>query len=134
LFDCGEGTQVSMRRFHWGFKRLDAILLSHVHADHVAGLPGFFHTVANAGRTDPMHIYGPEGTIEVIKGLRTIAPWLRYDMVIHELQDGDTFELPSGLKGRVSVGDHRIPVLAYRLDAPRAPGFLPDRAEALDIP
>lgn len=134
LFDCGEGTQVTARRYHWGFKRIDAILLSHMHADHVAGLPGLFLTVSNAGRTEPMHIYGPAGTIEVITGLRVIAPWLRYDMVIHELDDGDTFELPSGLRGTVAAGDHRMPVLAYRLDAPRSPGFLPDRAEALGVP
>ncbi len=134
LFDCGEGTQVTARRFHWGFKRIDAILLSHMHADHVAGLPGLFLTVSNAGRTEPMHIYGPAGTIDVIKGLRVIAPWLRYDMVIHELADGDTFELPSGLNGTAVAGDHGMPVLAYRLDAPRGRGFLPGRAEALGVP
>lgn len=134
LLDCGEGTQITWRRFHWGFKRLDAICLSHHHADHVAGLPGLFHTVSNAGRTAPMHIYGPPGTVEVIKGLRVIAPWLGFDMVVHELEGGDSFALPSGLKGRVAWGDHRGPVLAYRFDMPREPGFLPDRAAALDVP
>jgi ribonuclease Z len=134
LLDCGEGTQITWRRFHWGFKRLDAICLSHHHADHVAGLPGLFHTISNAGRTEPMHIYGPPGTIEVIKGLRVIAPWLGFDMVIHELEGGEVFELPSGLQGRVAWGDHRIPVLAYRFDMPRSPGFLADKAEALGIP
>lgn len=134
LLDCGEGTQISWRRFHWGFKRLDAICLSHHHADHVAGLPGLFHTVSNAGRTAPMHIYGPPGTIDVIKGLRVIAPWLRFDMVVQELEGGDTFDLPSGVQGKVAWGDHRGPVLAYRFDLPRSRGFLPDRATALNIP
>jgi ribonuclease Z len=134
LIDCGEGTQVSWRRFHWGFKRLDTICLTHHHADHVAGLPGLFHTVANAGRTEPMHIYGPPGTIEVIKGLRVIAQWLAFDMIVQELEGGDTFDLPSGLRGQVAWGDHRIPVLSYRFDLPRAPGFLPDRAESLGVP
>lgn len=134
LLDCGEGTQITMRRFHWGFRRLDAICLSHHHADHVAGLPGLFHTVSNAGRTEPMHIYGPPGTIGMIKGLRVIAPYLAFDMVIHELDGGDEFELPSGLRGRAAEGAHRLPVLAYRFDLPRQPGFLPDRAEALGIP
>ena len=134
LLDCGEGTQITWRRFHWGFKRLDAICLSHHHADHVAGLPGLFHTVSNAGRTEPMHIYGPPGTIEVIKGLRVIAPYLGFDMVIHELEGEDSFELPSGLQGRVVWGEHRGPVLAYRFDMPRAPGFLPEKAETLGVP
>jgi ribonuclease Z len=134
LIDCGEGTQVSWRRFHWGFKRLDSVFLTHHHADHVAGLPGLFHTVANAGRTEPMHIYGPPGTLDVIKGLRVIAPYLPYDMVIHELHGGDTFELETGVKVRVASGQHRGPVLGYRFELPRGQGFLPDRAEALGVP
>lgn len=134
LIDCGEGTQMSWRRFHWGFKRLDNIFITHHHADHVAGLPGLFHTVANAGRTEPMHVYGPAGIYEVIQGLRVIAPYLPYDMYVHELGDGDTFELENGLRGRVAYGDHRGPVLAYRFEYPREPSFLPDRARALNIP
>jgi ribonuclease Z len=134
LFDCGEGTQISWHRFHWGFKRLDAICLSHHHADHVAGLPGLWHTVSNAGRTEPLHIYGPVGTEGIVRGLRVIAPWLQFRIIVHELHDGDAFELPNGLQGRVAEGDHRIPVLAYRFDIPRRPGFLPEKAEALGVP
>lgn len=134
LIDCGEGTQVSMRRFHWGFKRLDAICLTHHHADHVAGVPGLFHTVANAGRTGPMHIYGPPGTTQIVQGLRVIAPHLPFEIMIHELEDGATFTLPNGVQGRVATGEHRIPVLAYRFDVPREPAFQPDRAQALDVP
>lgn len=134
LFDCGEGTQVQMRLFHWGFRRLDAICLSHLHADHVAGLPGLFHTVANAGRTEPMQIYGPPGTRAVIDGLRVIAAWLPYEVVIHELQDGDRFTLLGGAQGTVREAEHRVPCLAYRLDLDRAPAFDPVRAEALSVP
>lgn len=134
LIDCGEGTQMSWRRFHWGFKRLDNIFITHHHADHVAGLPGLFHTVANAGRTEPMHIYGPAGMFEVIKGLRVIAPYLPYEMHVHEVEGGDRFTLASGIRGRVEYGDHRGPVLAYRFDYPREPAFLPDRARSLNIP
>ncbi len=134
LFDCGEGTQIAMRQFHWGFRRLDAICLSHLHADHVAGLPGLLHTVANAGRTEPMHIYGPPGTRAVVDGLRVIADWLPYGVGIHELRDGDRFELFGGARGRVRDADHRVPCLAYRLDLDRAPAFDPVRAEALGVP
>lgn len=134
LIDCGEGTQMSWRRFHWGFKRLDTIFLTHHHADHVAGLPGLFHTVANAGRTEPMHVYGPAGLFDVITGLRVIAPHLPFDMFVHEVTGGDMFELPSGVRGRVAYGDHRGPVLAYRFEYPRDPAFLPDRARTLGVP
>lgn len=134
LIDCGEGTQVSMRRFHWGFKRIDAICLTHHHADHVAGLPGLLHTIANAGRTEPMHIYGPPGTVEIVQGLRVIAPYLPFGMMIHELEDGDTFTMPNGVDGSVVLGEHRIPVLAYRFDIRRQPAFRPDRAQELGVP
>ena len=134
LFDCGEVTQVQMRKFHWGFRQVDAICLTHLHADHVAGLPGLFHTVANAGRTEPMHIYGPTGTLQVIRGLRVIAEWLPYDMVVHELDDGDSFDLLPGVRATVRLGEHRIPCLGWRVDVDRSPAFQPDIARGLGVP
>jgi ribonuclease Z len=134
LFDCGEGTQVEMRRHHWGFRALDAICLSHLHADHVAGLPGLFHTVANAGRTEPMHLYGPAGTAEVIRGLRVIAQHLPFDMVIHEVGDGAAFPLPEGMEVTVAEAAHRVACVAYRVDVARSRAFDPAKAEALGLP
>ncbi|HYI24301.1 MAG TPA: ribonuclease Z [Thermomicrobiales bacterium] len=134
LFDCGEGTQVQMRRFHWGFRKLDAICLSHLHADHVAGLPSLFHTVAKAGRTDILDIYGPPGTIAVVQGLSVIARHLPYPVTIHELEYGAGFRLANGLRVRVARGEHRIECLAYRVDRDRQRGFNPDAARALGIP
>src|SRR5688500_6807878 len=61
LFDCGEGTQIPWRRFGWGFRRLASICFSYAHADHVAGLPGLLHSLANAGREEPVTIFGPVG-------------------------------------------------------------------------
>lgn len=134
LFDCGEGTQIAMRQVHWGFRRLDAICLSHLHADHVAGLPGLFHTVANAGRVEPMRIFGPPGTGDVVNGLRVIAPHLPYDVYITELEDDQIFTIPGGLTGRVREGKHRVTCLGYRLSAERKPAFRQDRAIALGVP
>lgn len=134
LFDCGEGTQVQMRRFHWGFRRLDAICLSHLHADHVAGLPGLLHTVANAGRTEPLRIYGPTGTRAAVDGLRVIAAWLPYEVDVHELGDGSAVSLPGGGRATVHDADHRVPCLAWRVDLDRAPAFDPERATALGVP
>ena len=134
LFDCGEGTQVQMRKFHWGFRRLDVICLTHLHADHVAGLPGLFHTVANAGRTEPMIIYGPSGAAAVVAGLRVIAAQLPYEIVVSELSDGDRFDFPNGLRGQVREADHHVTCLVYRIELDRAPAFDPRKAEALGIP
>ncbi len=134
LFDCGEGTQIPWRRFSWGFRRLGAICLSHVHADHVAGLPGLLHSLANAGRTEPVALFGPAGTAPVVAGLREIAPILPYELRVTELAGGERFDLPGGLRGTVTPGRHGLPTLAYRVDAHRARPFLPERARALDVP
>ena len=134
LVDCGEGTQVAMRQYHWGFKALDTILLTHFHADHVAGLPGLMHTLAHSGKTAPLHIVGPPGTYQVVEGLFVIVGGLPFDVYIHELAGGDTLDLPSGVRVGATEGEHRAPVLAYRFDLDRSPAFLPEKAQALAIP
>src|SRR3954447_25805840 len=99
LFDCGEGTQIALRAAGWGFRRLGAICISHVHADHIAGLPGLLHTIANSGRVEPLSLVGPPGIGDVVRGLRVIAPVLPYEMVVSELNPGDAFLLPAGCIG-----------------------------------
>ncbi len=134
LFDCGEGTQIAWRATGWSFRRLSAICISHTHSDHIAGLPGLLHTVANTGRTEPITIYGPVGLADVVQGLRVIAPQLPYPVEVRELASGETFPLPESMRGSCVAGEHALPVLAYRLDLARQRRFLADRARALDIP
>jgi ribonuclease Z len=134
LFDCGEGTQIAWRESGWGFRRLGAICISHTHADHVAGLPGLLHAVANAGRTEPIRVFGPAGTADVVSALRTIAPILPYEVLLTDLRGGEDFTLPGGLVGSCEPGDHALPVLAYRADLVRSRAFLPERARALKVP
>ena len=76
LIDCGEGTQVSLRKLGWGLKDVGTILLTHFHADHVAGLPGLLLTIGNSGRTreEPLTVAGPRGVQRVVESLRVIAP------------------------------------------------------------
>jgi ribonuclease Z len=134
LFDCGEGTQIAWREPGWGFRRLGAICISHTHADHIAGLPGLLHAVANAGRTEPMSVFGPPGTADVVSALRAIAPVLPYEVLLIELRGGERFPLPGGLIGSCVAGDHALPVLAYRADLARSRAFLSECARALNIP
>jgi ribonuclease Z len=134
LFDCGEGTQIAWRDSGWGFRRLGAICISHTHADHVAGLPGLLHAVANAGRTEPIRMFGPVGVASVVSALRMIAPVLPYEVLVTELRGGERFTLPGGLAGSCETGEHALPVLAFRADLPRSRAFLPERARALEIP
>ena len=134
LIDCGEGTQVAMREYHWGFKAVDAIMLTHFHADHVVGLPGLMHTLIHSGKTEPLHIFGPKGTYQVISGMFVIVPPLPFEVMIHELEDGDEAVLPSGVRLKAAEGLHRGTVLAYRFDLDRSPAFLPEKALALGVP
>jgi ribonuclease Z len=133
LFDCGEGTQVSMRKSGWGFKALSGICLSHMHADHVAGLPGLLLTVANAGRREPLDIFGPVGTKIVVAGLRVIAPRLPFEVLVHEVSSARDIAWGGGRLATLPV-DHAIPCLAFRLDLARARRFDPARARALGVP
>jgi ribonuclease Z len=134
LVDCGEGTQVPWKALGWGFRQLGAICLTHMHADHVAGLPGVLFMVAHAGRTEMLDIYGPVGTGYVIDGLRRIVPELPFPVQIHELKDGEKFPLPGGLQGSCAAAAHGVPCLAYRFELERKPAFLPEQAQALGLP
>jgi ribonuclease Z len=134
LFDCGEGTQIAWLKVGWSFRRLGAICVSHTHADHIAGLPGLLHAVANAGRVEPVDLFGPHGTADVVRGLLTIAPVLPFSLRVTELQSGQRFSLPGGLDASCEAGEHALPVLAFRADLRRGRAFLPDRAKDLDVP
>ena len=134
LFDCGEGTQIPWKSLGWGFRQLGAICFTHMHADHVAGLPGVLFMVAHAGRTEPLDIYGPPGTAYVIEGLRRIAAEMPYPIQIHELKSGEQFALPGGLQGSCAAASHGVPCLAYRAELLRKPAFQVEQAQALGLP
>jgi len=137
LIDCGEGTQVSLRKLGWGLKDIGTILLSHFHADHVAGLPGLLLTIGNSGRTreEPLTIVGPRGVQRVTESLRVIAPYLPYPVRYREMTGDHADALDVDPMSVTScAADHDIPCLAYRVSLPRAPAFQPERAKALDLP
>ena len=133
LFDCGEGTQISLRQLGWGIKDIDLILISHMHGDHVTGLPGLLLTQANSDRTDPVKIVGPPGLASVLSGLLVVAPHLPFEVQCLELQSPDSFEL-LGLQVSCVAAEHHVACLAYRLDVARGRRFLPERARELGVP
>ncbi len=133
LFDCGEGTQLALRASGWGLSDVDFICISHFHADHISGLVGILLMLANASRREGITIFGPAALEKVVAGQRLIAPVLPYDVRCRELDPGESFEA-GVFTGRCAAGVHGVPCLAYRLDLPRQPRFLPEKATALRVP
>ena len=135
LIDCGEGTQVSLKMLGWGMKTIDAILFTHFHADHIAGLPGLLLTIANSGREEPLTIIGPQGLWNIVSGLRVIAPVLPYKIDILEFQGyGKTSKNICGFNiGIISV-QHTIPCFAYSIEVPRTKKFDKNKAEKNNVP
>ena len=135
LIDCGEGTQVGIRRLGWGFRCIDGLLLTHFHGDHCTGIAGFLLSMEKAGREEPFLIYGPPGLKRVIEGLCVIVPPLHFQVLLQEIPlTGADIEM-IGLKIHAFPVDHGgIPCFGFRITLPRAAAFDPEKARALGVP
>ena len=86
LIDCGEGTQVELRRHKIKFSRIKHIFISHLHGDHYFGLIGLISTFRLLTRKTELHIYGPKGIKELITlQLKLSDSWTNYPLYFHEL-------------------------------------------------
>lgn len=135
LIDCGEGTQIALKKAGCKLSHLEMLLFTHFHADHIAGLPGLLLTLGNHGKTTSLTICGPTGLREVVPALRVIAPVLPYPIELKELPDAEEetlcwedmrfFSMPLA---------HGVPCLGYRIEQVRKPVFNPKKAQAFGIP
>jgi len=86
LIDCGEGTQVQLRKNKIKFSKINHIFISHLHGDHSFGLIGVITTFAMLGRETDLHVYGPKGIKELIlMQLRLSGSYTSYNLYFHEL-------------------------------------------------
>ncbi|MBQ9561234.1 MAG: ribonuclease Z [Prevotella sp.] len=86
MIDCGEGTQVQVRRSRTNFSKLYAIFISHIHGDHVLGLIGMLSTFGLQGRTTPLHVYAPKDYEPLFKmETATFCSTLDYDIIFHPI-------------------------------------------------
>lgn len=87
LIDCGEGTQIQLRKLGIKFARIQHIFISHLHGDHFYGLIGLISTFRLLGRTADLHVYGPKGIKEIISlQLKLAKSWTDYSLYFHELE------------------------------------------------
>lgn len=86
LIDCGEGTQVQLRKAKARFSKINHIFISHLHGDHCFGLPGLIASFRLLGRETPLHVYGPKGIKKMLETIFSITETHRgFELVYHEL-------------------------------------------------
>ena len=91
LIDCGEGTQVQLRKQKLKFSRIKHVFISHLHGDHFFGLPGLVSTFRLLGRESELHVYGPKGIKEAITLLLKLGDsWTNYPLLFHELSSKES--------------------------------------------
>jgi ribonuclease Z len=134
LIDCGEGTQIAIRKKGWSFKDIDCILLTHFHADHIAGLPGLFLTMGNADRSEPVTVIGPKGVERVIAAVRVIAPELPFEIKCLPIEQmEESFQVKELVVNAYHVF-HRIPCYGYSIELKRTGRFDVNKAKEANIP
>ena len=136
LFDGGEGTQVSLRRLNLKWKKINAIFVSHTHADHVTGLPGIMMLSAQVDRTEPLYIYGPPKIAEYIETSRKVLDmYINYPVVVKEITAPCLVHEGDGFYIRAFPLSHTKTCVGYTLEELDRPGeFNPDQALALGVP
>lgn len=134
LVDCGEGTQVALREAGFSPNPISIICLTHYHADHVSGLPGFLLSMGNSDRTDPVTIIGPKGLERVVNSLRVIAPELPFEINFIEITEANQEIELLGYHIHAFRVNHNVLCYGYTIDIPRKGRFDVERAKAQDIP
>jgi len=135
LFDCGEGTQRQMMIARTGMMRLSHIFLTHLHADHILGIPGLLETMAFQGRENPLVIAGPPRTARMVSILNGLGCCVRdFEIRVLEMRPGDSVRM-SGYTVTAIATQHSVPSLGYVLLEDMRPGrFNRERAIEIGVP
>jgi len=131
LFDCAEGTQRQMMRYGTGFD-VEHVFLTHLHGDHVLGLPGLAQTLDFNDRASPLAIHAPAGTRSRVETL--LSPTGQrpsYPVRISQVEPGDVVLDADGYRVEAFAVDHRTDAVGYALiEADRKGRFDREKAEA----
>ncbi len=136
LIDCGEATQIAMKKKGISAKPIDIICFTHYHADHISGLPGLLLTMGNAERTEPLLMIGPKGLEKVVNSLRIIAPELPFQIEFMEITDREKEIQPPDMPGfsiKAFKVNHNITCYGYSMELKRQGKFNVEAAMAAGI-
>ncbi len=134
LIDCGEATQIAMKKKGWSQNPIDVICFTHYQADHISGLPGMMLTLGNAERSKPVLLIGPKGLEKVVRSLLVIAPELPFELKFHEIEGNEEEIEIEGYNIKAFKVNHNVLCYGYTVSIKRAGRFDAKRAKELDIP
>ncbi|MFB9330449.1 ribonuclease Z [Paenibacillus aurantiacus] len=124
LFDAGEATQHRMLGTKYKLNRLDKIFITHLHGDHLYGLPGLLSSRSYFEGAVPLEIYGPPGLQAYLDAVFQVSgTHLEYDLTVNEIEPGVIVDNEHFI---VTAGplEHRIPCFGYRIEEKESPGAL----------
>lgn len=119
LLDCGESTQLQMRKFHVPFQRINEIFISHLHGDHFLGLPGLLSTMNLLGRTDGISIYAPPQLADILNAIFSatrdvmVYPYKVIPLIMKQeevILDDDTIRITA------FPLNHRVPTFGFKFE------------------
>lgn len=134
LFDCGEGSQRQLMISPFSFMKIDRIFITHLHGDHILGLPGLLQTMGMSGRRDPVSVYGPTGLLKALKSMLDACEGeLEYELRIEEVEGDEEFSFDS-FDVTVFRTVHNTPSVGYVYREHDRPGiFNKEKAEKLGL-
>ena len=135
LWDCGEGTQMQLRRAGLSLQRITEIYISHLHGDHVLGLPGLLSSMTLLRRSKPLLVFGPQTVktfVQTTLELTQVEP--EFKLEVREVNAGIVFRHPNYVMEALPA-IHSVPSLSFVLRVADAPGhFDPSKAHRLGVP
>ncbi|MBN1799188.1 MAG: ribonuclease Z [Spirochaetales bacterium] len=136
LFDCGEGTQVSLKKLNLRWKKITAILVSHTHADHVTGIPGMLMLTSQVDRSEPLYIIGPPKIKEYVEASMAILDmYINYEIIVKEVTKAGVVFKGDGYRINSFVLKHSKFCMGYSIEEDLRPGvFYPEKARLKNIP
>jgi ribonuclease Z len=136
LFDGGEGTQISIRRLNLRWKKITAVFISHMHADHVTGLPGILMLSAQVDRDEPLYVFGPPKLADYIEQTRrSLDMYINYEVIVKEITEPGVVWKGEDFRIRAFPLRHTKTCYGYTLEEDQRPGaFHPERAMEAGVP